>query len=54
MDIADKITRMKEAQKNNDTEAAHGYADDILCETLNELGYYDLVLEYGKVDKWYA
>ncbi len=48
------IERLKLAQKNGDTEGAHGMADDALCDLLINLGYSDVVTEYNKVDKWYA
>jgi hypothetical protein len=50
-------TAMKElwnAQQNGDTEAAHGYADEALCNLLVGLGYTDVVTEFEKVEKWYA
>ena len=34
------------------TETNHGKADDILCELLSDLGYYDVVKKYNDVDKW--
>jgi hypothetical protein len=48
------MARLKELQNNGDTEAAHGYADDVLCALLRSLGYDDVVDEWDKVDKWYA
>jgi hypothetical protein len=48
------IEKLKEQQLNSDTEAAYGYADDILCELLKSLGFQDVVAEYEKVNKWYA
>ena len=48
------IQKLKEAQKNDDTESAHGIADGVLCSLLCELGYGDVVTEYRSVDKWYA
>ena len=48
------LAAMKEAAANDDTEAAHGNADDVLCDFLSSLGYTDLVDEYHKVKKWYA
>lgn len=48
------IEKLKEWQKSGDTECAHGYADDVLCDLLSELGYSDVVEEYHKVDKLYA
>jgi hypothetical protein len=48
------IEKLKECQKNGDTEAAHSEADDVLCQLLNALGYAIVVAEYEKIDKWYA
>jgi hypothetical protein len=48
------ITKLKECQKNYDTEIAHDIADGILCDLLEGLGYQDVVKEYHKVSKWYA
>ena len=35
-------------------ESDHDYADDILCELLEELGYIELVEMYRKLPKWYS
>jgi hypothetical protein len=48
------IKELKKEQRNGDTEVAHCYADDILCELLTGLGFKDVVDEYNKVHKWYA
>lgn len=48
------IEALKKQQDNGDTEEAHGYADDILCELLNSLGYEAVTAEFDKVHKWYA
>ena len=48
------IKRLREAAADFDTEAAHGIADDILCELLTSLGYGDVVEAWNKVEKWYA
>ena len=48
------IERLRECQKDSDTESAHGDADDILCDVLETLGLNDLVEEYDKIGKWYA
>ena len=54
MDIAEAIKRLKVEQKNSDTEVAHGNADEILCQLLQDFGYDEVVDEYYKVHKWYA
>ena len=53
--VADKaIEALRSCQSNDDTEIAHGDADDALCELISALGLSDVVDEYGKVSKWYA
>lgn len=37
-----------------DTEGQHSFADRILCELLQDLGYSDVVREWAAVPKWYA
>jgi len=51
---AEAIQKLKEIQTSNDTEVAHGAADDVLCTLLADLGYADVVAEWYKVYKWYA
>lgn len=48
------VKTLKEIQQYNDAETAHLEADDVLTQFLQELGYYDVVEEYDKIDKWYA
>lgn len=48
------ISKLKACQANIDAEAAHGDADDILCELLEAIGFVDVVTEWEQVDKWYA
>lgn len=48
------IEKLRKAQKNGDTEAAHSNADDVLCDVLKSEGYIDIVAEWEKVKKWYA
>jgi len=48
------MERLKELQGPGDTEAQHSDADQILCDLLCALGYDYVVLEWIKVDKWYA
>lgn len=48
------LKQMSELKNNDDYEALHGTADDILCELLNELGYTDLVRTFEELPKWYA
>lgn len=48
------VKRLQEEVDNDDTECAHGNADDILCELLEKLGYKDVVEKYNEVSKWYS
>ena len=41
-------------QGNSDCELAHCNADDLLCDLLILLGHEDIVIEYNKIEKWYA
>jgi hypothetical protein len=48
------VARLHLVAESDDTECAHGEADNILCELLTRLGYNDVVTAYEAVDKWYA
>ena len=48
------LEKIREAQKERDTEAAHGNADDALCEFLRALGHRKIVSEWEAVRKWCA
>lgn len=48
------LATLSECQEYTDIEAAHSIADNVLCSILIELGYEDVVLEYNKINKWYA
>lgn len=48
------IEKLNALYKHGDTEAAHGEADDVLCELLRSLGLDDVVDAYSKIEKWYA
>ncbi len=48
-DIA--IENLKEIQKIKDEEIAHGLADDLLIEFIDDE---DIKREWNKIDKWYA
>lgn len=45
---------LMDLQQNNDVEAAHAKADDILLDILRDLGLDDIVEEYEKINKWYS
>lgn len=53
-EMAAAAMRRIAADYGGDPEAAHGCADDLLCETLCELGYGEMVEEFNKIHKWYA
>ncbi len=46
--------KMQQLAEDADIEAAHGKADDILCEVLDKLGYTEIVELYNGIEKWYA
>jgi len=48
------IEKLKAQQGTDDTESAHAQADNILCQLLESLGCADVVVEYNKIDKWFA
>jgi len=48
------VSKLRELQESGDTEAAHSDADAVLCELLEKLGYKSVVVEYRKIEKWYA
>lgn len=52
--LARSLGAMLHEVENPDVEGAHANADDILCDTLRELGFGELVDVYEKVEKWYA
>ena len=45
---------MSECAVNDDTEAAHCDADDILIEILRYEGYDNIADTFEGMDKWYA
>ncbi len=48
------IEKLRELAKNGDYEAAHGDADQVLCDLLTALGHADVVAAWDDVGKWYA
>ena len=50
----DAIDQLKMCQDTSDYEGAHWLADKIMCKLLTDLGFADVVAEFGKVGKWYA
>lgn len=47
-------TKMKKIKKIKDKEISHRKADDLLCETLEDLGYNEGIKIYKRISKWYA
>lgn len=45
------IQKLKECQTNDDTEASHSKADQILLDYISDP---DITAEYKKINKWYA
>ena len=54
MSREEAIQKLNECFDNEDTEVAHGVADDVLCDLLVSLGYEDVVNAYTRISKWYA
>ena len=54
MNRLEALKKLRDLQKPGDPEAAHCYADDVLCDFLTSLGFRDVVEAWDKVDKWYA
>lgn len=48
------IRELKKWQGEGDTEIQHSFADKILMDFLNSLGYKKIVEEYKKIPKWYS
>lgn len=45
---------MRRIDRNNDTEMAHIYADELMCQLLRKLGYSEGVDIFEKMSKWYS
>lgn len=54
MTPAEFQSRMASIASLGDPEAAHGIADDLLCEVLESLGYADGVAIFKAMTRWYA
>lgn len=53
------LNRIKEVKQKyeieqDDKEAAHFLADEVLCNLLESLGYVEIVEEFNGIHKWYA
>lgn len=49
-----KIKMQEIAGFNGDIEGSHGFADELLCETLERLGYSEGIDIFKDMHKWYA
>lgn len=45
---------MRRIERNNNTELAHIFADELMCKLLRELGYGEGIDIFEKMDKWYS
>lgn len=54
IDTKKYLDSLEELCKSTDTEEAHKFADGILCNLLEELGYEEIVKSYHKIAKWYS
>ena len=45
---------MRRIDRDNNTEMAHIYADELICKLLRELGYGEGVDIFEQMDKWYS
>lgn len=52
--IKDYVAEIERQAMFGDPEADHCRADDLLCELLTEIGYWEVVEAWRKVEKWYA
>ena len=48
------IERLKKVQQEWNRESAHAEADEILINLLVQLGCEEVVMEWNRVEKWYA
>lgn len=48
-----ELNRVRD-ELNDDPEAAHSHADQILCEFLERIGFHNVVHAWQQIDKWYA
>lgn len=56
MTANEAIEKLRSIRDNADTEAAHGEADEVLCELIRSRlkNGAEVVEAYGAVEKWYA
>lgn len=50
----EEIIKTKGSRGEGDTEVCHAKMDDLLCETLIKLGYFEGVKIFMEEGKWYA
>lgn len=53
-DYSKYLHRLTELEDSTDPEAAHGEADNILCEFLRSAGFEKMADAFEKVEKWYS
>ena len=54
-DLVDRaLKELKPLERRGDVEAQHALADDVLLDTLQRLGLWEIVDAWKKVPKWYA
>ncbi|MDR7940104.1 hypothetical protein RIU82_09135 [Enterobacter soli] len=54
MTSKEAIAKLRTLQEGYDPESDHAEADKVICDLLTSLGYEDVVIEFDRVDKWYA
>ncbi len=53
-DMEEFRAKMKTLAESNEPESFHSYADELMCETLTELGYEEGVKIFEDEEKWYS
>ncbi len=48
------LERLRLIQEKSDIEDRHIEADQLLCDLLTELGYDQIVKQYGEIEKYHA
>lgn len=46
--------KLKALQDDDDYEASHDRADDLLCKALHKMGYHKITKIFESLHKWYA
>ena len=53
-EIDNCLRTLKSIAQIEDTERAHGMADDCIIEFLKNIGFGDVAVEYDSIEKWYG